>query len=324
MAICGSEWRCSGMTAVRERRRMGPESTRARGRPRPRPEHRAPDGVGRRSAFVMPDRPGRDGWATVRRLTGPRGDTGPGPAGWTRRRRPPGAATGKLPAVSDHTLFAPSVPQFVPRAGPSRLPAVDHVRLSAIVPVIALNDYGRRCLEALLAHDGVEVILIPDDVPGDLDPRVRCVPSGPANTSVKRQLGLEAARGEYVALIDDDAFPAAGWPQAAIDVLDDPTIGAVAGPTLTPPDEPFAGQRAGRGHRPGRRARRPPRAAARRGGARRPARTRSRACPPGRCARPRPRGYGSSRCARPSRARRAGRRARSGPCRSRRGPAWRS
>ncbi|WP_354699846.1 hypothetical protein DSM112329_00104 [Paraconexibacter sp. AEG42_29] len=115
-------------------------------------------------------------------------------------------------------------------------------RISAIVPLIALNDYGRRCIEALLRHDGVEVVLIPDERPDDLDPRVVCVPSGTANTSVKRQLGVEAARGEYVALIDDDALPAGGWPEVAITTLADPTIGAVAGPSLTPDDEPFLGQ----------------------------------------------------------------------------------
>lgn len=115
-------------------------------------------------------------------------------------------------------------------------------RVSAIVPVVALNDYGRRCVGALLEHADVEVVLVADGVPTGLDPRVVCVASGPVNTSVKRQLGLEASRGRYVALIDDDALPAGGWPDVAIEVLADPTIGAVAGPTLTPDDEPVAGQ----------------------------------------------------------------------------------
>lgn len=121
--------------------------------------------------------------------------------------------------------------------------APDTPLVSAIVPLIELGDYGRRCIAALLEHDGVEVVLIPDAAPADLDPRVVCVPSGPANTSVKRQLGLEASRGRYIALIDDDALPAGGWPQAAIRVLEqEPDVGAVAGPTLTPDDEPELGQ----------------------------------------------------------------------------------
>jgi glycosyltransferase involved in cell wall biosynthesis len=116
-------------------------------------------------------------------------------------------------------------------------------RVSAIVPTIALTDHGRRCIAALVERPGVEVVLVPDERPEDLDPRVVCVPSGPANTSVKRQRGLEASSGDYIALIDDDAFPADGWPEAAIAELErESGIAGVAGPTLTPDDEPELGQ----------------------------------------------------------------------------------
>ncbi len=116
-------------------------------------------------------------------------------------------------------------------------------RISAVIPVIEVSTYARRCIDALLAFDGIEVVLVPDSCPADLDPRIVCIPSGAANTSRKRQVGLEGASAPYVALIDDDALPAEGWPDAAIAVLEaDPSIGAVAGPTLTPPDEPELGE----------------------------------------------------------------------------------
>ena len=38
-------------------------------------------------------------------------------------------------------------------------------RVSAIVPTIALNDFGHRCLTALLTHEDVEVVLVPDERP---------------------------------------------------------------------------------------------------------------------------------------------------------------
>lgn len=120
-------------------------------------------------------------------------------------------------------------------------------RLSAIVPCIALNDHGRRCVEWLLALGDVEVILVPDAAPADLDPAVRCVPSARANPGIKRQLGLEAASAPYIGLIDDDAFPGPGWPDTAIAELErDPGLGAVAGPALTPDDEPLLGVLSGR------------------------------------------------------------------------------
>lgn len=65
------------------------------------------------------------------------------------------------------------------------------------------------------------------------------MPSGDdVTTGRKRQLGLERARGEYVALIDDDAYPHPSWLRIARGVLEgDEGVAAVAGPTLTPTDD---------------------------------------------------------------------------------------
>jgi len=52
----------------------------------------------------------------------------------------------------------------------------------------------------------------------------------------KRDLGMQAAYGDYLAFIDDDATPRQDWLASAARILDDePTVGAVAGPGLTPP-----------------------------------------------------------------------------------------
>jgi hypothetical protein len=111
--------------------------------------------------------------------------------------------------------------------------------VSAIVPARELNQLGRRCVAELLALDEVEVVLVTDEPPDDVDERVVCVASGPANTGVKRQLGLERSQGEYVALIDDDAYPHPDWLRHVLGALEaDPGVGAVCGPTLTPAGEP--------------------------------------------------------------------------------------
>jgi GT2 family glycosyltransferase len=121
--------------------------------------------------------------------------------------------------------------------------------VSVIVVAPELNDYGRRCLAALLALDAdLEVIFVPDEATADLDARVLVVASGgEVTTGYKRQLGLERARGEYVALIDDDAYPDPGWLRSALAVIEaDAGIAAVAGPTLTPPDDSELEQLGGR------------------------------------------------------------------------------
>jgi len=111
--------------------------------------------------------------------------------------------------------------------------------VSVIVVAPELNEYGRRCLDALLEIDGLEILFVPDEDPGELDPRIEMLASGPElTTGAKRQLALERARGEYVALIDDDAYPHPSWLRVAVAAMEaEGSIHAVAGPTLTPPDD---------------------------------------------------------------------------------------
>ena len=124
-------------------------------------------------------------------------------------------------------------------------PAEAPPRVSVVVVAPGLNDYGRRCLgrliEVLEAGEPLEVIFVPDreELLDELDDRIQVVASGSGvTTGRKRQLGLQLARGEYVALVDDDAYPHASWLRIALAVLDaDESIAAVAGPTLTPPDD---------------------------------------------------------------------------------------
>jgi hypothetical protein len=120
-------------------------------------------------------------------------------------------------------------------------------RLSAVVPARGLTAHGRRCLDTLLALRDVEVVFVPDEAEPELDPRVVCVPSGPATVGAKRQLGLERSTGDLVALIDDDAYPHVTWLENVLDAFDDdPLVAAVCGPTLTPPADGELEQLGGR------------------------------------------------------------------------------
>ncbi len=121
--------------------------------------------------------------------------------------------------------------------------------VSGIVVAPELNEYGRRCLTALLEMENdIELIFVPDAPEPEVDPRVIVIPSGSGvTTGGKRQLALERARGEYVALIDDDAYPHSSWLRMALGAIEaDPAIAAVAGPTLTPPDDSELEQLGGR------------------------------------------------------------------------------
>jgi glycosyltransferase involved in cell wall biosynthesis len=121
--------------------------------------------------------------------------------------------------------------------------------VSVIVPVHRPTAEFRRSVEEILGLDGGrhELVVVSDRPVEGLPDAVELVVTGsPADTSPaeKRDAALEAARGEVLAFIDDDAFPAGSWLTRALARLEDPEIAAVGGPGLTPPGSPFR-ERAG-------------------------------------------------------------------------------
>lgn len=66
--------------------------------------------------------------------------------------------------------------------------------------------------------------------------------TGPAE---KRDLAIEQAAGEICAFIDDDAYPRPDWLRSAIGHFDDPQVGAVGGPGITPPEDGLLEQAGG-------------------------------------------------------------------------------
>ena len=62
----------------------------------------------------------------------------------------------------------------------------------------------------------------------------------------KRNIGIREAKGEIVAFIDDDAYPDAHWLEYAVKYFGDKSIGAVGGPGVTPPDDPYLARTGGR------------------------------------------------------------------------------
>lgn len=89
-----------------------------------------------------------------------------------------------------------------------------------------------------------EVILLPDteltlpacyaNIP------IKIIPTGAVGPAIKRDIGAEKATGQYLAFIDDDAYPQADWLNVAHDFLVTQTdIGAIGGAAITPKTDPF-------------------------------------------------------------------------------------
>lgn len=120
--------------------------------------------------------------------------------------------------------------------------------VSILIPVKAVNDYVRESVAACrrLEYRHFEVVVLPDEVPKGLRiPGARLIATGPGGPSMKRDLGAARTKGEILAFLDDDAYPAPGWLTAAVEEFRDPRIGAVGGPAVTPPHDNLRQQASG-------------------------------------------------------------------------------
>jgi glycosyltransferase involved in cell wall biosynthesis len=121
--------------------------------------------------------------------------------------------------------------------------------VSVVIACPAPSPYLTECLNAL-AHQTYpyfEVIVLPDAATsvGDYPFPLQVIPTGKTRPAEKRNLGIQKAKGEIVAFLDDDAFPIANWLEHAVKYFTLPDVGGVGGPGVTPPGDPFMAQAGG-------------------------------------------------------------------------------
>lgn len=88
--------------------------------------------------------------------------------------------------------------------------------ISILVPVFQAEPFLRRCLDSLISqtHDDLEIILVDDgssdgseticDEYATKDARIQVIHQGNAGVSAARNVGLDAAKGEYILFVDSD------------------------------------------------------------------------------------------------------------------------
>ena len=122
--------------------------------------------------------------------------------------------------------------------------------VSVVIACPGPSPYLTECLEALAlqTYPHFEALVLPD-APCDLGPTpfaLHVIPTGKIRPAEKRNTGIQQARGEVVAFLDDDAYPVPAWIEQAIKYFTMPDVGGVGGPGVTPPGDPFLGQASGR------------------------------------------------------------------------------
>ncbi len=107
--------------------------------------------------------------------------------------------------------------------------------VSIIIPCKDVNDYTRECIKHCkqLSCDSYEIILLPDDSKEVIE-GVKVIATGSVPPGVKRNIGAKNSIGEFCAFIDNDAYPRSDWLANAVKYLENPEVGGVGGPGLTP------------------------------------------------------------------------------------------
>jgi GT2 family glycosyltransferase len=114
------------------------------------------------------------------------------------------------------------------------------MKFSIIIPFKAPGEYLQECLQHLDLQElkDFEVILLPDEPCEFTNDSYVIVPTGQVKPARKRNIGLQKAQGEFVVFLDDDAYPIkSSYLQDILNKFEDPVIGAVGGPQLTPPQD---------------------------------------------------------------------------------------
>ena len=126
-------------------------------------------------------------------------------------------------------------------------PAPPFVDVSIIIVAARRTAYLDEALAAIatLERPPRETIVVLDEAPPGGLPSARCLASGPIGPAQKRDVGAAAARGAWLAFLDDDAYPAPGWLEASAPHFENPTVSAVGGPGVTPPNDGFHAQVSG-------------------------------------------------------------------------------
>ena len=112
---------------------------------------------------------------------------------------------------------------------------------SVVIIVRQINDYLREAMPwfARQTFRDFEIIVVSEAEERESFPQTRVITCGRASPSRARNVGAAAARGDIIAFIDDDAYPAPDWLEKARAIFEDASIGAVGGPSFVPHEATF-------------------------------------------------------------------------------------
>ena len=116
------------------------------------------------------------------------------------------------------------------------------MKFSIVIPARRIDDFLKESMHYFLnqTYKDFEIIILSDTKEKYKFPKTRIINTGKLILSKKRELGAQIAKGEIIVLTDDDAYPSKDWLKNALPYFNDPTIGGVCGPGITPKSDSFS------------------------------------------------------------------------------------
>ena len=109
------------------------------------------------------------------------------------------------------------------------------MKFSIIIPVKRFNPFLDKCLKECKKQKDSEVIVVSDEPFKYKGVKVLLLKGPPGD---KRDFAAKKAKGEFLAFIDDDAYPEKNWLANSLKHFQK-NVAAVAGPAVTPENEEF-------------------------------------------------------------------------------------
>src|SRR3989344_1659244 len=110
------------------------------------------------------------------------------------------------------------------------------LKFSIIIPVRKINGLLIEAIPHYLnqTRKDCEIIIVSEADEKCRFPKTRIIKVGKVSPAEKRNIGVKESKGEFIAFIDDDAYPAQNILEIAEKNFEDKDISAIGGPSLVP------------------------------------------------------------------------------------------